>query len=102
MKKATHRERLLSYFAERKTITTMEAFTDLGNTRLAVYIHKLIKEGYVISKTSKKVPTRYGYQTTVTEYTLISKPLESVTMFPDYDPVGEIDNLINSLKTKNV
>ena len=90
MKKATHRDRLLAYFENNKSITTMQAFNDLGNTRLAVYIHKLIKEGYVISKRNKKVTTRYGYETTVTEYTLISKPNEGIFG----DAVGELNQII--------
>tara|TARA_R100001163_G_C5068506_1_gene209018 strand:+ start:20462 stop:20773 length:312 start_codon:yes stop_codon:yes gene_type:complete len=89
MKKATHRERLLAYFEKHKSITTMQAFNDLGNTRLATYIHNLIKEGYVISKRNKKVTTRYGYETTVTEYTLISKP-EGIFG----DAVGELNQII--------
>lgn len=92
MKKTTHRARLLAYFEKNKSITTMQAFTDLGNTRLAVYICELIKEGYVINKKNKKVTTRYGYETTVTEYTLVSKP-EGIFG----DQVGRLNQIIDDV-----
>jgi hypothetical protein len=97
MKKATHLTRLIDYLEKNKSITSKQSIDDLGNTRLSAYIFKLIELGYTISKSSKKVPTRFGTTTTVTKYTLVSKPINGIF---NYDPVGEVTDIINSLKTK--
>lgn len=65
----THRERLLKWFDEVKpTITSLESITELGNTRLSATVFNLRDEGYNIESVDKKVPTRWGKDTIVTEY----------------------------------
>ena len=71
--KNTHTTRLLKYLEDYKTITSLEAIRDLGNTRLSGYIKK---EGYLIDTKTVQVPTRWVNSdgskktTSVTEYSL--------------------------------
>lgn len=61
-------EMIAQYIQEHGSITTHEAYFELGITRLASRIHDLAEAGYSIKKESVKVPTRYGNKTTVTRY----------------------------------
>ena len=70
MKKATHETRLMKYLHDHKTITSLQAIQDLGNTRLAATICTLRKKGLDISSTTVDVPTRWGTKTQVAKYTL--------------------------------
>lgn len=65
----THETRLLAYLKNYKSITSLEAIRDLGNTRLSATIH-LLRKAHRISSTNVKVPTRWGTTTTVTKYIL--------------------------------
>ena len=72
--KKTHTTRLLEYLKVYKSITSLEAIRDLGNTRLSGYIFILKKEGYLIDTKTVQVPTRWVNSdgskktTSVTEY----------------------------------
>jgi hypothetical protein len=70
--KETHKTRLLAYLKENKTITQLEAFEKLGNTRLAASIHRLRNDGYLIKSLNKKVSTRFNTKAYVTEYNYLS------------------------------
>jgi len=64
----THKTRLLAYLKRYKSITSLEAIRDLGNTRLSATIHTLRGENYNILSSDIKVPTRWGTTTTITKY----------------------------------
>jgi hypothetical protein len=72
----THKERLLEYLKEYKSITSLEAIRDLGNTRLSATIFVLRNEGHNIESENTKVATRWTRAdgtrktTTVTKYIL--------------------------------
>ena len=72
----THKERLLEYLKEYKSITSLEAIRDLGNTRLSATIFILKDEGHNIETENAQVATRWTKAdgtrktTTVTKYTL--------------------------------
>tara|TARA_X000001382_G_scaffold101953_3_gene76666 strand:- start:509 stop:736 length:228 start_codon:yes stop_codon:yes gene_type:complete len=68
MTKDTHKSRLLAYLYQYKSITSLEAIRDLGNTRLSATIFTLRDEGYGITSESVKVYTRWGTTTNVTKY----------------------------------
>lgn len=61
-------ELIVRYIREHGSITTHEAFFDLGVSRLASRIHDLTEAGYSFKKESVRVRTRYGDITTVTRY----------------------------------
>jgi len=66
--KQTHKTRLLDYLSQYKSITSLEAIRDLGNTRLSATIFTLRDEGHPIETKSVKVPTRWGTMTNVAQY----------------------------------
>lgn len=68
--KSTHKTRLLEWFKTHNSITSLEAFRELGNTRLADTIFRLIKDGKTIEKETIEAPTRYNKNAYVTKYTL--------------------------------
>lgn len=67
----THYTRLLEYLKVHKTITSLQAIRDLGNTRLSATIFDLRKDGYNIDSSDIPVPNRWGTKTMVAEYKLI-------------------------------
>ena len=76
MAKQTHKTRLLDYLRNYGSITSLEAISALGNTRLSATIYVLNDEGYNIETTSQEVQTRWTNEdgtrktTTVAKYTL--------------------------------
>lgn len=58
-KKMTMKERILKYMKDFGSITTFQAFTDLGCTRLSEYIRQLREEYYVADKWEVST-NRYG------------------------------------------
>jgi hypothetical protein len=76
-KRETHKTRLLQYLKDYKSITSLEAIRDLGNTRLSASIFILKEDGHNITTENSQVPTRWINQdgskktTTVAKYTLV-------------------------------
>lgn len=64
----TCRDKLLSWFATRSTITPAEAMTDLGIYRLGARIHELRRDGYNIRTEMLSVPNRDGTVTHPARY----------------------------------
>lgn len=58
--KETQSERVLNYIDERGSITTLDAFRDLGITRLAARIHDLRREGIDIDGEMIEEENRFG------------------------------------------
>ena len=56
----TQCERILKYMDDFGSISTMQAFNDLGVTRLASRIHDLRRMGIVIESETKYGKNRYG------------------------------------------
>lgn len=56
----TQCERVLQYMDDFGTISTLEAFNDLGVTRLASRIHDLKRKGYRIESETRSSRNRYG------------------------------------------
>lgn len=63
MKKPTQCERIIQYMKDFGSITTLQAFTDLGCTRLASRVTDLKKQGYNIK--SEFVSSKNRYDETV-------------------------------------
>ena len=103
MRANTHKARLLDYLLEFGTITQKQSTDALGNTRLAATVFHLRKEleenGKTIGVRSKEVATRYKNQDGTTKTTQVAEYyLEVLGMFnPKYNPVGELDSIINEL-----
>lgn len=66
----TNKERVLQYMKDFGSISSMEAFKDLGNTRLSSSIFLLRSEGYPIISKDEESLNRYGDKTHYTRYFL--------------------------------
>jgi len=66
----SHKERTLDYMRQFGSITSKEAFDDLGNTRLSATIYNLRQEGYDIFSTKETSKNRFGEKTTYDRYYL--------------------------------
>ena len=66
-----HKERLIEYLEKNGSITSMEAITELGNTRLSATIYNLRKEGYNIVNERIKSKNRFGNKVHYDKYILV-------------------------------
>lgn len=53
-------ERVLDYIEQFGSITSLEAFNDLGNTRLSASIYVLKEKGYDIKSITESCKNRFG------------------------------------------
>lgn len=56
----TQREAILKHIRDFGSITPMQAFTDLGITKLATRISEMKRSGYAIRTASVRAENRYG------------------------------------------
>lgn len=68
--KITQCQRIIDYMRQFGSISTIEAFNDLGVTRLASRIHDLKGQGYSIISEIKTSKNRYGENTSYKVYRL--------------------------------
>jgi hypothetical protein len=68
--KVTQCQRILDYMDQFGSISTLEAFQDLGVARLASRIHDLKSMGYNIISETKSSKNRFGEKTYFKEYRL--------------------------------
>lgn len=66
-------ERILEYMRDFGSITTAQAFTDLGVARLASRIHDLREQGHVITREMVSAKNRYGETVHFARYSLESE-----------------------------
>lgn len=64
----TQQERILDYIDRHGSITPMDAFLDLGITKLATRVSELIRGGVRIEKTQKSGKNRFGETVHFMEY----------------------------------
>lgn len=62
-------ERILQYLDEFGSITPMEAFSDLGITKLSTRIGEMIRNGVKIEKTMEVSKNRFGEKVSYMRYT---------------------------------
>lgn len=70
MKKPTQCERIIQYMKDFGSITTHQAFTDLGCTRLASRVNDLKKQGYDIKSEFVSGKNRYDETVSYKKYYL--------------------------------
>lgn len=68
--KKTQCDRVLDYMKQFGSISSMEAFRDLGITRLSAVIYDLEHKGISINRTSENSLNRYNEKTSFTRYSL--------------------------------
>ena len=70
MERISQTQAVLMYIQEKGSITTLDAFVELGVLRLASRINDLKRSGWKFETTTEKVTTRYGGKTRITRYRL--------------------------------
>ena len=70
MKKPTQCERIVQYMKDFGSITTLQAFTDLGCTRLASRVNDLRNQGYDIKSEFVSGKNRYDETVSYKKYYL--------------------------------
>ena len=63
-------QRVFDYMAEFGSITSLQAFNDLGNSRLSATIFNLKKKGVVVGGSTVVVKNRFGEKRYVKKYWL--------------------------------
>jgi hypothetical protein len=66
----SQKERILQHFKSGNTITSLEAYNELGVTQLATRIYELKAEGHPILSDRIKVTNRFDEQCMVSKYYL--------------------------------
>lgn len=72
MARVTQKDIVLKHLRDFKSITSWEAFTEYGITRLSAVIYILRAEGYDIESETIKTLNRYGNPTRFSKYSLAS------------------------------
>ncbi len=70
--KVTQRDRVLQYIKDFGSITSWEAYSELGSTQLGARIFELKDRGYNFEKERVNTKNRYGDQTHFDRYKLVS------------------------------
>lgn len=73
--KYTQCQRIVEYMKQFGSISTLEAFNDLGVARLASRIHDLKQQGYKITSETKTAKNRFGESTSFKVYKLSEKKI---------------------------
>lgn len=71
--KLTQCQRIVDYMRQFGSISTLEAFNDLGVARLASRIHDLRRQGFVIESEIKSAKNRFGENTAYKVYRLVEE-----------------------------
>ena len=61
-------QRVFDYMAEFGSLTSLQAFSDLGNSRLSATIFNLKKKGVIINGEIKTVRNRFGENRYIKKY----------------------------------
>lgn len=69
----TQGERIIAYVKEFGSISSLEAFKDLGITRLSARIFDLEDKGIRFDRKTEEVENRYGEKVRYTRYSLMGK-----------------------------
>lgn len=71
MNKPTQKDRVVAYINEFGSITTWQAYADLGITRLSARIWELKEEGYIFKKDRVKRMNRYNQPISFDKYMIV-------------------------------
>jgi hypothetical protein len=66
----SQKERVLEYMKEHGSISSMEAFRDLGVTRLSAVVFNLRADGYKVKAVNEKSVNRFGEKTNFARYSI--------------------------------
>lgn len=69
----TQRQRIIDYIKTFGSITTLDAFMDLGITRLSARIAEMERDGILLSRTWESSKNRYGDMVRYVRYSFPEK-----------------------------
>lgn len=72
-KKITQRDRILQYIKDFGSITSWQAYADLGVTQLGARLQELEERGFVFTRENIPTKNRYGEATHYTKYALLEE-----------------------------
>lgn len=79
MTKATQCDRIVAFCDAYGSITSLDAFVELGCTRLASRIFDLTERGYAFSRVTETRNNRFGEPVRYTRYAIERRPHEQST-----------------------
>ena len=82
MARVTQKQRIIKYIKDFGSITSFQAYADLGITQLGARIDGLQKEGYKFKKQTEKSKNRYGEPVHFTRYSFIEQDEEIMNLIP--------------------
>lgn len=80
--KITQRERIIKYIRDYGSITSFEAYKDLGITQLATRIKELKDEGYNFRTEWEHTKNRYGEPINYKRYYLLDEVVDNMQHIP--------------------
>ena len=83
--KTTQKQRVIDYIKEFGSISSWEAYADLGVTQLGARIDQLKKEGYEFETEWESKKNRYGENTTYKRYRIAEMIEENMNHIPAID-----------------
>lgn len=78
----TQKQRIINYIREFGSITSLEAYKDLGITQLATRIKELKEQGYEFTTKWESSQNRYGEKVDFKRYYLADIATENVNHIP--------------------
>jgi len=79
--KITQKDRIINYIREFGSISSWEAYSDLGITQLGARIDQLKKEGHEFKTEWETSTNRYGETVTYKRYSLVDDISENIEHF---------------------
>ena len=83
--KITQRERIIKYIREFGSISSWEAYSDLGITQFATRVSELKEQGYEFKTEWESKENRYGEPVTFKRYYLADMVSENMEHIPRLD-----------------
>ena len=83
--KATQKQRIIDYIKQFGSISSWEAYADLGITQLGARIDPLKKDGYEFETEWESKKNRYGENTTYKRYKIAEMIEENMNHIPVMD-----------------
>lgn len=83
--KMTQRQRIINYIREFGSITSWEAYSDLGITQFATRVKELKEEGYEFKTEWESKKNRYGEPVSFKRYSLEEMIEENMNHIPRLD-----------------
>lgn len=80
--KISQKQRVINYIREHGSITSNEAYKELGITQLGARIDDLMKDGYSFRTEWENNKNRYGEQTSYKRYYLVDMVSENMAHIP--------------------